>query len=138
MATKAAQGAAAAGAEAAQSAASAGVKAATDAGRRATSKARDAMPKVGAYANETGRRIAYVILGTAFLYGLGSSLPGAVGRYYTEKDRRRGEEAKGRGGDASDGGDSLSSTRVEEARGVSGGEPTLLGIGKVEQWVRDR
>ena len=97
MATKAAQDAKAAGAEAAQNAASAGAKAATDAGRRATNKARDAMPKFGAYANDTGRRIAYVIFGAAFLYGLGSALPGAVARYYTEKDkgRRRDEERGG-------------------------------------------
>ena len=52
----------------------------------------------------TFRRIAYLVFGTAFLYGVGTSLPGAVARYYTEKDRRR-EEARmsaGREGDESD------------------------------------
>lgn len=134
MATKAAQDAKAAGAEAAQNAASAGAKAATDAGRRATNKARDAMPKFGAYANDTGRRIAYVIFGAAFLYGLGSALPGAVARYYTEKDkgRRRDEERGGGGGGA----ESLSPSRAGEARGELGRESVLLGM--VEQWLRDR
>eukprot|EP00904_Undaria_pinnatifida_P014245 jgi/Undpi1/9951/HiC_scaffold_28.g12405.m1 len=134
VATKAAQDAKAAGAEAAQNAASAGAKAATDAGRRATNKARDAIPKFGAYANDTGRRIAYVIFGAAFLYGLGSALPGVVARYYTEKDKgRRRDEERG-GGDG--GAESLSPSGAGEARGELGRESVLLGM--VEQWLRDR
>lgn len=95
---KAALGAAAAGTKAAKDAASAGTKAATDVGRRVTTKARDSIPNFGSYISWTGRRIVLVIFGTAFVYGMGSSLPGAVSLYYVEKDRRReGEERRREG-----------------------------------------
>lgn len=93
-ARQAATGAVAAGTQAAKDAASAGAQAAADAGRRASGRAWDTMPNIGSYATWTGRRIAFVVFGTAFVFGVGSSLPGAVGRHYTEKDRRRHEEER--------------------------------------------
>lgn len=136
---QAAMGAAAAGTKAAKHAASATTRAATDAGRRATNKAWDAVPKIGSYATWTGRRVAYLLFGTAFVYGVGSSLPGAVARYYTDKDRRRDEEERRRAEGAGDfdvrpsgGGDSLSSTRAEDA-GSALRELSLVGL--VERWL---
>lgn len=67
------------------------------------------------------------------MYGLGSSLPGAVGRYYTEKDRQK----EG----------SMSGKRLEEESNPSGSasegqvmetvkEKSLLEL--VESWLRKR
>lgn len=83
--------AAAAGGRAAKTAAETGTRAAIEAGKRATGKASDAMPGVKSYATWAGRKVVYVLFGTAFLYGLGSALPGAVAKYYGEGTGRRRE-----------------------------------------------
>lgn len=92
----AAKDVAAAGFTATKIAASAGAQSAREAGKRATNRIFDVAPKIGSYVSWTGRRIALLLLGTAFVYGVGSSLPGAVARYYTEKNRRRDEEEEAR------------------------------------------
>lgn len=110
----AAKDAAAAGLTATKIAASAGAQSAREAGKRATDRVFDAAPKIGSYASWTARRIALLLLGTAFVYGVGSSLPGAVARYYTEKHRRRDEERARRGDDRGGAPFSSGTTATEE------------------------
>lgn len=125
--------AAAAGTNAAKSAASAGAQAITNAGRRASNRAWDAIPKVGPYLTWTGRQVAFLVFGAAFLYGLGSSLPGAVARYYTEKDRRKEGSMSGkRPGGESD--PSASASEGEVIGAVTG--KSLLEL--VDSWLRNR
>lgn len=99
----AAKDAAAAGIVATKNAASAGAQSAREAGKRATNTVSDVAPKIRSYASWTARRIALLLLGTAFVYGVGSSLPGAVARYYMEKDRRRRDEGRTRGSEGGGG-----------------------------------
>lgn len=70
-----------------------------------------AAPKLGSYATWTARRIVFLLLGTAFAYGVGSSLPGALARYLTERERRRYEEHR-RSEGASGGGESVSTPQA--------------------------
>lgn len=92
------------------------------------------MPKIAPYLTRTGRQIAFLVFGTAFLYGVGSSLPGAVVRYYTEKNRQKEEG-------------SMNGKRLGEESNPSGSdsegqvvgtvkEKSLLGL--VESWLRNR
>lgn len=114
----AAKDAAAAGFTASKMAASAGAQSAREAGKRATNMVSDAAPKIGSYASWTGRRMALLLLGTAFVYGVGSSLPGAVARYYTEKDRHRSrDEEQTRRGEGGGGKPFSSATAVAEKGG---------------------
>lgn len=83
--------AAAAGTRAAKSAAQAGTQAAAGAGKHVADRASNAIPGVKSYATWAGRRVVFVLFGTAFLYGLGTSLPGAVGRYVGERKEKRRE-----------------------------------------------
>lgn len=140
VAKEAAKGAAAAGCTATKTVASAGAQSVRDAGKRATDSFWDAAPKIGSYASWTGRRIALLFLGTAFVYGVGSSIPGAIARYYTEKDRRRKEDG---GGGGEKGGDTSFSSSPRVAEG--GAElvevveaSSLLLRGAVEQWLGRR
>lgn len=136
----AAKGAVAAGSTATKNVAAAGAQSARNAGKRASGKLWDTMPKIGSYATWTGRRLALLLLGTAFLYGLGSSLPGAVARYYVEKDRRRDEEERRKGESGGGGGESLS--RAVEGGGAMGEavveRSSLTLLGAVERWMRER
>lgn len=92
------------------------------------------MPKIAPYLTRTGRQIAFLVFGTAFLYGVGSSLPGAVVRYYTEKNRQKEEG-------------SMNGKRLGEESNPSGSdsegqvvgtvkEKSLFGL--VESWLRNR
>lgn len=117
----AAKDAAAAGLTATKTAASAGASSALKAGKRATDRVFDAAPKIGSFASWTARRIAFLLLGTAFVYGVGSSLPGAVARYYVEKDRRRRDEEPVRRRDG-DGGSEPFSPTTSVADGGGAGE----------------
>lgn len=138
----AAKGAVVAGCTASKKVASAGAQSARDVGKLATDKVWDAAPKVASYATWTGRRIVLLLLGTAFLYGVGSGLPGAVARYYTEKDRRWHEEERRKSLAA--GGESTPSSSAR-ATGVDGtavvqaaGQISSLFIVEIERWLRKR
>lgn len=135
----AAKGAAVAGYTATKNVASAGAQSARDAGKRASGRLWDAVPKIGSYATWTGRRVALLLLGTAFLYGLGSSLPGAVARYYVEKDRRQDEDERRRGGGAE--AVSPSARALEEGGGAGAAvveRSSLTLLGEVERWMGKR
>lgn len=72
-------------------AAKSGARRVAKAGRRAADSAFGMVPGVRLF-TWFGNRVVYVLFGMAFLYGLGNSLPGAVGRYLIERERRRFED----------------------------------------------
>lgn len=92
MRKQAARGAASTSTDAARSFARAQAQATADAGKRAIAGASKVVPGVQSYASWFGRRVVYVLFGMAFLYGLGTSIPGAVARYLSESDKRKHEE----------------------------------------------
>ncbi|CAM9478289.1 unnamed protein product [Ectocarpus sp. 6 AP-2014] len=138
----AATGAVVAGGTASKKIASAGAQSARDIGKLATDKVWDAAPKVASYATWTARRIVLLLLGTAFLYGVGSGLPGAVVRYFTEKDRRRYEEERRKSLGADGESSPSSSARAMDLDGTAvveaAGQISSLFVVEIERWLRKR
>lgn len=138
----AAKGAMVAGGTASKKAASAGAQFARDVGKLSTDKVWDAAPKVASYATWTARRIVLLLLGTAFVYGVGSGLPGGVARYFAEKDRRRYEEERRKSIGAGEESSPSSSTPAMDVDGTSvveaAGQISSLFIVEIERWLRKR